>query len=231
MPIKDYNTDPEFNTTISGINIAEGCAPSGINNAIRQLMADVKEHSTEVETFLEEKVGTIREDTLAAARQATASGGGGEAGNVTLEGLAQAVDRLDVLAEALGAEVAGKADVEVDGKGVVRSVNGVEADAAGDVALKAVITETWVSGTSWYRKWSDGWVEQGGQVSATANSLTTVTLHTAMGASNYTMLLTHYGESLEDSHPFKAGNRTTSSFRIANTQSQAITVGWLVTGK
>lgn len=42
MAIKDYSTDPDMNTTISGINIAEGCAPSGINNAIRQLMADVK---------------------------------------------------------------------------------------------------------------------------------------------------------------------------------------------
>jgi len=42
MSVSDYNTDADLNTTISGINIAEGCAPSGINNAIRQLMADVK---------------------------------------------------------------------------------------------------------------------------------------------------------------------------------------------
>ena len=45
MAIKDYSTTPDMNTTISGINIAEGCLPSGINNAIRQLMADVKEES------------------------------------------------------------------------------------------------------------------------------------------------------------------------------------------
>ena len=45
MPVQDYNVDPDLNTTISGINIAEGCAPSGINDAIRQLMADVKEES------------------------------------------------------------------------------------------------------------------------------------------------------------------------------------------
>lgn len=43
MAIKDYSTDPDLNVSISGINIAEGCQPSGINNAIRQLMADVKE--------------------------------------------------------------------------------------------------------------------------------------------------------------------------------------------
>ena len=42
MSVSDYSTDPDLNTTISGINIAEGCPPSGINNAIRQMMADVK---------------------------------------------------------------------------------------------------------------------------------------------------------------------------------------------
>ncbi|MBR6673437.1 MAG: tail fiber protein, partial [Mailhella sp.] len=43
MSVKDYNVEPELNVSISGINSAGGCAPSGINDAIRQLMADVKE--------------------------------------------------------------------------------------------------------------------------------------------------------------------------------------------
>ena len=55
MPIKDYNTDPDLNTTISGINIAEGCAPSGINNAIRQLMADVRAEKDERDAAQEER--------------------------------------------------------------------------------------------------------------------------------------------------------------------------------
>ena len=42
MPISDYSTLPESNTAINGIDISEGCAPSGINDAIRQLMADIK---------------------------------------------------------------------------------------------------------------------------------------------------------------------------------------------
>jgi hypothetical protein len=41
--ISEFDTDPSNNTDINSINIAEGCAPSGINNAIRQLMADLKE--------------------------------------------------------------------------------------------------------------------------------------------------------------------------------------------
>lgn len=51
MAVKDYSTNPDENITISGINIGEGCSPSGINNAIRQVMADVKEeYDTQAET-------------------------------------------------------------------------------------------------------------------------------------------------------------------------------------
>lgn len=42
MAVSDYNTDPALNLTISGINIAEQCPPGNLNNAIRQMMADVK---------------------------------------------------------------------------------------------------------------------------------------------------------------------------------------------
>lgn len=55
------------------------------------------------------------------------------------------------------------------GKNVVRSVNGTAADAAGNVKLAgAYVTEAWKStdGEKWYRKWSDGWIEQGGTTSS-----------------------------------------------------------------
>lgn len=42
MAISDYSTSANSNTTISGINIAENCPPSGINDAIRQSMADIR---------------------------------------------------------------------------------------------------------------------------------------------------------------------------------------------
>lgn len=44
--ISEFDTNPSNNTDINSINIAEGCAPSGINNAIRQLMSDLKEFQT-----------------------------------------------------------------------------------------------------------------------------------------------------------------------------------------
>jgi hypothetical protein len=41
--ISEYSATPSNNTDIGGINISEGCAPSGINNAIRELMAQLKD--------------------------------------------------------------------------------------------------------------------------------------------------------------------------------------------
>ena len=41
--ISEFSATPANNTDIDSINIAEGCAPSGINDAIRELMAQVKD--------------------------------------------------------------------------------------------------------------------------------------------------------------------------------------------
>jgi hypothetical protein len=44
--ISEFSSTAANNTDISGINIAEGCAPSGINNAIRELMAQLKDQQS-----------------------------------------------------------------------------------------------------------------------------------------------------------------------------------------
>jgi hypothetical protein len=41
--ISEFSATPANNTDIDSINIAEGCAPSGINDAIRELMAQLKD--------------------------------------------------------------------------------------------------------------------------------------------------------------------------------------------
>lgn len=52
----------------------------------------------------------------------------------------------------------------------------------------AVLTETWESsdGASWYRKWSDGWIEQGGTL--TVATAQTVTFAVAFSNTNYTAM-------------------------------------------
>jgi hypothetical protein len=44
--ISEFSSTPANNTDIGGINISEGCAPSGINNAIRELMAQLKDQQS-----------------------------------------------------------------------------------------------------------------------------------------------------------------------------------------
>jgi hypothetical protein len=41
--ISEFSSTPANNTDIDSINISEGCAPSGINDAIRELMAQLKD--------------------------------------------------------------------------------------------------------------------------------------------------------------------------------------------
>lgn len=48
------------------------------------------------------------------------------------------------------------------------------------------VKETYNSGTSWYRVWSDGWIEQGGRVTPTASS-GTITFLKAFSNTNFTI--------------------------------------------
>ena len=41
--VSQWDADPAGNTDVGGINIAENCPPSNINNAIREVMSQIKE--------------------------------------------------------------------------------------------------------------------------------------------------------------------------------------------
>ena len=79
--ISEFSSTPANNTDIDSINIAEGCAPSGINDAIRELMAQLKDFQTGAagDSF-NGPVGTTTAaagafTTLAASGAVTLSGG------------------------------------------------------------------------------------------------------------------------------------------------------------
>lgn len=50
---------------------------------------------------------------------------------------------------------------------------------------KRQLIQSWRSGSSWYKLYSDGWVEQGGSVACVQSANTTVTLHITMANTNY----------------------------------------------
>lgn len=79
--ISEFSATPANNTDIDSINIAEGCAPSGINDAIRELMAQLKDFQTgAVGDSFNGPVGTSTAaagafTTLSASGAVTLSGG------------------------------------------------------------------------------------------------------------------------------------------------------------
>lgn len=70
--ISEFDTNPDNNTDIDGINIAENCPPANINNAIRELMAQLKDF----------QVGNQASNQLAAAGGGTGLSSPGTSGNV-----------------------------------------------------------------------------------------------------------------------------------------------------
>ena len=111
--------------------------------------------------------------------------------------------------------------------GVVRFVNGVGADAAGKVVLgKGVyLTESWTSGNSWYRKYSDGWVEQGGFAASSGTNNGTITLHVAMKDTNYWCMAYYQGTAAD------TGNARTNYGHCSAESNTTIRVGSFSTGR
>jgi hypothetical protein len=88
--ISDYSATPANNTDINNIDIAEGCSPSGINNAIRELMADLKDWQAGSESgqALAVASGGTGGETAAAARTNLSAAQSGANSDITsLSGL------------------------------------------------------------------------------------------------------------------------------------------------
>ena len=55
------------------------------------------------------------------------------------------------------------------------------------------VVKTYRSGTNWYRKYNDGWIEQGGNIQVKYGSTITVTLPLQMSTTTYTIVLGNNG--------------------------------------
>lgn len=77
--------------------------------------------------------------------------------------------------------------------GIIESytdLNGNHSYYIGGNLVKAFIKDSWISGTNWYRVWSDGWIEQGGVWSGVAaNASATRNLLKPFDTTDYTCVL------------------------------------------
>ena len=107
--ISEYDATAANNTDIDSINIAENCAPSGINNAIRQLMAHLK-----TEFFKTGSDNTSLGDTALDSLDGSSPGGNNTAlGSGALTALTTGNDNVAVGFEALKTDTLGDRNVAI----------------------------------------------------------------------------------------------------------------------
>src|SRR5210317_1577895 len=83
--ISEYDSTAANNTDVDGINIAESCPPSGINNAIREVMAHLKDFQSGVSGDTFTNTSTLTSSgTLAVTGNFTLDGAAGTSGQVML---------------------------------------------------------------------------------------------------------------------------------------------------
>jgi hypothetical protein len=83
--ISEYSSTAADNTDISNINIAEGCSPANLNNAVRSLMAQLKNQQTGTSGDGFTVAGTLTSSgTLAVTGGVTLDGSAGTTGQVLL---------------------------------------------------------------------------------------------------------------------------------------------------
>ena len=93
------------------------------------------------------------------------------------------------------------------------------------------IVETYVNGTSWYRIWSDGWIEQGGQIDCAKNTSVTVTFLKAYTNTNYNVTgMSHFFNADKYDIGPTLTNRTTTTMNLGNMWDYTVTFQWRTAG-
>ena len=95
---------------------------------------------------------------------------------------------------------------------------------------KAYVTSAWRSGAQWYRRWSDGWLEQGGRLTLNGkDSLKSFSLPTAFSNATYTTVVT--GEREYGSCVINVYSQTTSSVTVVESgESRGLYVHFYCSG-
>lgn len=119
---------------------------------------------------------------------------------------------IEVDINQIATDLNGKADKDLSNTSPVSSFSTLL-----DNADIRTVVETYHSGTEWYRIWSDGWCEQGGQFIG-SNVNTTITLLKAFTDTNYTVTTSAYyiNDTYDDSWTTNVQINTisTTSFNI-----------------
>jgi hypothetical protein len=180
MAVTDYSATPGSNTAISGINIAENCTPANINNAIRQLMADIAS-ALDDGTFL--------------------GGADFQPLEATLTALAAVATAADKLIYATGSDTFATTDLSAFGRTLIDDANAAAARTTLGAASEPAATGGATSGKLTLGNFTLAWKD----VTASANTSTSVAYGDAHTYSSWARAWFNGGSSdtaAQDNDPF-----------------------------
>lgn len=83
---------------------------------------------------------------------------------------------------------------------------------------------------TWYRKWSDSWVEQGGKSSNSTTSGVLVTMAITMASTDYTILVAPVNGAGYGTSGYGGDSRTTTTFKVYCNNNGGRPSWWVVYG-
>ena len=96
---------------------------------------------------------------------------------------------------------------------------------------KSYITETYINGSSWYRVWSDGWIEQGGRLQIQASTQASVNLMKPYSDTNYAAFSSHSLPGTGNQAESYIQQTSASVVSIGNSCGNEQTFTWMCAGK
>mgnify|MGYP001075296380 CR=1 FL=1 len=97
------------------------------------------------------------------------------------------------------------------------------------VETKRIVTATWRSGNNWYTKYSDGWIEQGGDTVAINADSYTVTLNTPFQETSYYVNWIINGNTNDVAYAHTT-EKTTKNFIMRDYLMNNLTASWYACG-
>ena len=215
-----------LNTDIAGINIDEGCAPSGINNAIRTLMAQIRDLQSGVSgDSIPVAAGGTGSNTAASARSSLGLAIGTDIPSYTAANTFTATQTFTGSTTALGAVFQDAAEVTtVSATAATGTINY-------DVTTQSVLYYTTSASANWTVNVRGNGTTSLNTLMSTGQALTVVFLVTQGATAYYNNALTIDGSSVTPK--YQGGTAPTSgnasgvdaySYTIVKTGNAAFTV-------
>lgn len=119
-----------------------------------------------------------------------------------------------------------------------KMIGSVTTDSSGDIARHSMLSsrltvvESYVNGTSWYRVWSDGWIEQGGQLSTLNTTTATLTFLKSFKTLNYSCFANENSSATASSYEERLlfYSKTNSSCTYKSMNANTVTWAWEAKG-